>query len=90
MAAATLFPSSNSLFLLSFTPPPPTSANNISPFALHPRRPSGTLPRNPGRCLAAKSGPPLPPPESDQPQLTGIPHAEPVLIDFEMVRSWKF
>lgn len=83
MAAATLFHSSNSLFLLSFTPPPPpTSANHISSFPLHPRRPSSTLPPNPGRCLAAKSGPPLPPPESDQTQLTGIPHTNTVLIDF--------
>ncbi|KAL6134320.1 hypothetical protein ACLB2K_066552 [Fragaria x ananassa] len=70
MAAAA---TATTLFLkLSFTRhhfTPPTSAN---PFPLHPRRSSGCLSRNPGRCLVAKSGPPLPSPESDQNQLTGL------------------
>ncbi|BFG24664.1 hypothetical protein CerSpe_109380 [Prunus speciosa] len=72
-------PLPNSLFLLSFSIPctrhhftPPASANRASPFPLHTRRPYVALPSSPGRCFAANSGPPLPPPESDSTSLTGL------------------
>ncbi|KAH0982758.1 hypothetical protein GBA52_009935 [Prunus armeniaca] len=72
-------PFPNSLFLLSFSIPctrhhftPPASSNRASPFPLHPRRPYVALPSSPGRCFAANSGPPLPPPESDSTSLTEL------------------
>ncbi|XP_024182011.1 uncharacterized protein LOC112187453 [Rosa chinensis] len=55
-----------------FTPPPLPLPTSTNPFPLHRRRSSSSLPRNPGRCLAANSGPPQPPPESDQTQLSGL------------------
>ncbi|PRQ50660.1 hypothetical protein RchiOBHm_Chr2g0135741 [Rosa chinensis] len=55
-----------------FTPPPLPLPTSTNPFPLHRRRSSSSLPRNPGRCLAANSGPPQPPPESDQTQLSEL------------------
>ncbi|CAN6706942.1 unnamed protein product [Malus baccata var. baccata] len=72
-------PRPNSLFFSSFSNPsarhqfpPPTSADHVSPFPFHPGRPSVSLYSRPGRCLAAQSGPPLPPPDSDSTSLAGL------------------
>ncbi|KAB2599007.1 hypothetical protein D8674_039708 [Pyrus ussuriensis x Pyrus communis] len=70
-------PRPNSLFFSSFSNPsaghlfPSTSADHVSPFPFHPRRPSVSPYSRPGRCLAAQSGPPLPPPDSDSTSLAG-------------------